>query len=251
LSDTALTHLPSFNTLSEPELLFHCERFSDKSVHPLKGLLEFGPFSRSQMNAVLDPIRVATITPKGHTNRLSNLVKELEGTAKPKERKNYLEEFPGFSRVFGLRIIESEVSLELGTDVDKAIEKAEKPYLALLNKIVDSLAVLKSKRPEFDVAMLLLPTKWSSCFYGENGDDFDLHDFIKATTAGWGIPIQIIREDQALTYSCRCSVMWRLGIAMYCKAGGVPWKLAESDPETAYIGLSYALKKPEIGRAHV
>ena len=38
------------------------------------------------------------------------------------------------------------------------------------------------------------------------------------------------------------SVMWRLGIALYCKAGGVPWKLAEHDPETAFVGLSYAMR---------
>ncbi len=36
--------------------------------------------------------------------------------------------------------------------------------------------------------------------------------------------------------------MWRIGLALYAKAGGVPWKLAETDPETAYIGISYAVR---------
>ena len=40
--------------------------------------------------------------------------------------------------------------------------------------------------------------------------------------------------------------MRRLGTALYAKAGGTPWKLAthESplDPDTAYIGLSYAIR---------
>ena len=36
--------------------------------------------------------------------------------------------------------------------------------------------------------------------------------------------------------------MWRIGLALYVKAGGVPWKLADADPETAYIGLSYAVR---------
>jgi hypothetical protein len=41
--------------------------------------------------------------------------------------------------------------------------------------------------------------------------------------------------------------MWRLSIALYCKAGGVPWKLANADPDMAYVGLSYALRRPKAG----
>ena len=34
-------------------------------------------------------------------------------------------------------------------------------------------------------------------------------------------------------------------MALYAKAGGVPWKLAEADPETAHIGISYSLRSVE------
>lgn len=39
--------------------------------------------------------------------------------------------------------------------------------------------------------------------------------------------------------------MWRIGLALYAKAGGIPWKLAGTDPDTAYIGISYAVRSPE------
>src|SRR5207247_3082533 len=97
-------------------------------------------------------------------------------------------------------------------------------------------------RHEFDVVAIYLPNRWSSGFYGPEGHDFDLHDYLKATMAGRAIPTQIIREDSAISYFCRCSVMWRLGIALYCKAGGIPWKMARADPEMAFIGLSYAFR---------
>jgi hypothetical protein len=43
--------------------------------------------------------------------------------------------------------------------------------------------------------------------------------------------------------------MWRLGIAIYCKAGGVPWKLAGGDADTAFVGLSYAVRDGSSGRS--
>ncbi len=89
---------------------------------------------------------------------------------------------------------------------------------------------------------------WSPGFSGAAGDDFDLHDHLKAATAARRIPIQLVREDRALAYPCRASVMWRVGLALYAKAGGVPWKLAEADPETAYIGISYAVRPVESER---
>jgi hypothetical protein len=71
---------------------------------------------------------------------------------------------------------------------------------------------------------------------------------VKATTAARRLPVQLVREDKALAYPDRASVMWRIGLALYVKAGGIPWKLAETDPETAYIGLSYALRSPGSDR---
>lgn len=44
----------------EPKLAFHPERVTDRDIHPLQGLLRFGPYSSG---IVPDPIRVATITP--------------------------------------------------------------------------------------------------------------------------------------------------------------------------------------------
>ena len=95
------------------------------------------------------------------------------------------------------------------------------------------------------MVLLLLADRWSAGFWSPENEDFDLHDYVKAITAARGIPMQIVQESGALQYACRCSVMWRLGIAFYSKAGGIPWKLADQPQDTAFIGLSYAIRPQE------
>lgn len=235
---------PSYNVVDEPDLSFHPDRPSDRSKHPLVGLVKFGPYSRSLINHVVDPIRIASIFPHGQGHIVKRLVTELETLQKPKERLNYLVDFPGFSRVFGLRAVLANdvVQVELPSSLSNEISDSPSPHLLLAEKITQAINVLQSRRTEFDLLIIYLPEAWSQCF--ENtGDDFDLHDYIKAVTASIGVPSQLLRESKVLAYRCRASVMWRLSIALYMKAGGVPWKISDSPIETAYIGLSYAVKK--------
>jgi hypothetical protein len=87
--------------LPEPKLSFHPDRSSDQDIHPLRGLLKFGPHSSG---LVPDPIRVATIAPAGEAHCLYDFMKELNSVASATERTEYLPEWPGFQRVFGLHM---------------------------------------------------------------------------------------------------------------------------------------------------
>ena len=120
--------------------------------------------------------------------------------------------------------------------------RSPKPHVALAQALTHALLALRNMRHEFDVALMLLDQQWEPGFHGPPDEDFDLHDYLKAYAASDGICIQILRETSALNYFCRCSVAWRLGIALYTKAGGVPWVLADVDPGTAFIGIDYALR---------
>ncbi|MCL4543146.1 MAG: hypothetical protein M1118_00890 [Chloroflexi bacterium] len=237
------SELPGHEWLSEPELAFHPERVEDRSIHPLRGLVEFGPYSRSLVNTVLDPIRVGMIVPHGEARRMNALLDELEQRHHPRERMDYLPEFLGFSRIMGLRAVGvPQARVELPPTLDDEIGGSLHPHVLLAERITRALSTLQALRSDFDVLLIYLPDRWQDCFYGPAEEDFDLHDYLKAVTASRGIPTQIVREDKALAYPCRCSVMWRLAIALYCKAGGVPWKLAHADPDMAYVGLSYAVR---------
>ena len=136
---------------------------------------------------------------------------------------------------------------EVGHQLDTDLQKSPQPHVAIAEHLVRAIQRLEARRSDFDVLFLYIPRRWESGFVGPN-DDFDLHDYLKAYTATRGVPIQLVREDGAIAYHCKASVMWRIGLALYAKAGGVPWKLAESDPETAYIGISYAVRPADAAQ---
>lgn len=235
------TEIESHLWIPEPELSFHPDRDSDRDIHPLRGLVRFGPYSKGW---VPDPIRVATLTPYGESHRLFALMRELQGSLKPNERKDYLPDWPGFHGVFGVKARSAGKSchVELAPSLDAEFEQSATPHIVLVEHVVRAIHQLYARRTEFDVLFIYVPKRWERGFVGGEGEDFDLHDHLKAAAAGRRLPIQLVREDKALAYPDRASVAWRVGLALYAKAGGVPWKLAGSDPETAYIGISYAVR---------
>lgn len=229
---------------SEPLLSFHPERENDTSAHPLRGLLQYGPYTSGVLP---DPIRIATIAPFGESQRLFDFLRHLHESWEPQERKNYLERWPGFHEVFGVKLTAAVKGcrIETGKDVEKEIAELDQPHLVLADRLTRLIQKLALSRSEFDVIFIYLPSRWSSGFDGGQGEDFDLRDHLKAVCAKQSMPIQIVREGGALTYRDRASVMWRIGIATYVKAGGVPWKLANLVADVAHIGISYAVRPPD------
>ena len=230
--------------LPEPKLAFNATDSSSWGTHPLRGLLNYGPFSDG---LIPDPIRVATLSPHGESGHLFDFMRRLHNAYRPKERKDYLPEWPGFQEVFGIRMeaARRECRVELDRQLETEFKNSSQPHIVLADHLVRSIQYLQSQRHEFEVLFIYLPRRWDSGFVGGPNEDFDLHDHLKATTAALGLPIQLVREDSAITYHCQASVMWRIGVALYAKAGGVPWKLAEADPATAHIGISYSMRPPE------
>ena len=170
-------------------------------------------------------------------------MRELGRNFRPVERRDYVPDWPGFNSVFDIRITAADPKclIELDGSVESDLKQAPMPHNLLAEHLIRSIQPIEAFRSEFDVLFIYLPVRWQHAFFG-TADDFDLHDHLKAYTAARGLPIQIVREDKALAYRCRASVMWRVGLALYTKAGGIPWKLADADPETAYIGISYAVR---------
>lgn len=242
--------LPAFYSVTEPTLLFHPDRDSDIDIHPLRGLRQFGPYSRSYNFKLRDPLNVGVICPSGTLPKVIQLFKELQSTQLPKERRQYLQDFDGFSKVFGIGLdcplhTQDERVCELPFAQLQAALADPEPQRKIADIVLSGVRQLATKKNLFDVLMVYLPNWLQPAFQSPTDDiigDFDLHDTLKASSAAQGIPVQVL-NDNALTYFCRCSVAWRLSLAIYTKAGGIPWKLAGFDTQNAYVGLSYSLRK--------
>jgi hypothetical protein len=245
--------LGGYAKLSEPELLFHPERQEERSVHPLEGLLSYGPYSRAVLNTVLDPVRVGVIAPEGGLVSVRSVISELGQRHEPQERHQYLRTFPGFREIFGIRVVMADAvaHVELPRALDAELSRSNRAHAILADHVARALQRLNGARDAFDVIILYLPDRWERAFYGPDGDDFDLHAFVKASAAALRIPTQLMRESGGLSYSCRCSVAWRLSIALYVKAGGTPWRLADIDAHTASVGIGYGLRMGPAGPTFV
>ena len=248
--DYTKSKLPPFALLNEPNLSFDIDDAS-LDVSPLRGLDRFGPHSSDFFPNFTPELRLATMGPQSGWPQLRQLVTTLRSNHAAADRKDYVPAFGGFEKVFGVPLVAAEKNAHIKWKDDlHSVAPSQPPHLQLLKAMREGMDQLSIVRDRFDVALVYLPEMWKIAFYAEG---FNAHDELKALGAARGIPTQVI-NDRSFSFSYKASLAWRLSIALYVKAGGVPWKLGplQGVPQhTAYIGLAYSLRSNKEGTKFV
>jgi hypothetical protein len=90
----------------------------------------------------------------------------------------------------------------------------------------------------------------------ESKSEVDFHDWLKANAMGSGVPLQVVwpstydetkalakvrRRNETRKLQDEATRAWNLHLALYYKAGGVPWRMCRSstDLATLYMGVSF------------
>lgn len=230
--------LSSFKQIEEPKLLFGNGKVD---IHPLRGLINNGPYSKRY--GYINEVKLGLIAPPAGTSRVQKLIQELTQIHSPFEAKEYYPDYPGFQRLFEVPLVAPSDSTSIELTQEANLLAADGKYIELSNRLIEAIRKLAINKAEFSTVIIYLPSSWEKCFLIEG---FNLHDYLKAKAAPLGIAIQVI-NDRALQRRCRANVMWGLSVALFAKAGGIPWKLSEFDKDEAYIGISYAMKNLEAG----
>ena len=215
--------LPPFTLLDEPLLSFSSSDSSQVDVHPLRGLVNYGPYSKGSFGGYTASVRIATVGPESAFKRRGALMASLRDSHEPGDRAEYVPPYPGFEALFRVRLEAAPAAAHIKwPDSLSQLPGSGDPQARLFLAMDAALRRLETLRNEFDVVLVHFPDSWLPI---TRTMDFDAHDALKALGAKYNIPTQVL-NDRVFTFRYKASLAWRLATAIYVKAAGTPWKMA-------------------------
>lgn len=239
--ETRPGRLAPFLRLDEPFLAFASGDSTAVDTHPLRGLVSHGPFTQVAFASHTDQVRVAIVGPDSGREGRRSVLRNVQSAQQPSDRRDYVPPYPGFQGLFRVPLVPAGPRAQLALPTQLAELGTGTPQQLVRQAISERMRELAGVRDLFDVAVVHLPDSWAP---GLKGVGFDAHDELKAIGAEFNVPTQVL-NDRTFDFKYVASMAWRLGIALYVKAGGMPWRLAHLPgvpSDSAYIGLAYALQ---------
>lgn len=254
--------------IDEPYLFFGN---NSKCVDPQVGLLNFGPYGgRGISNEKSISIRAGIIGTTKSINSTIDWLNRLKYriAAEEKYDTEYKGiDFPGLNR-------DSPLGFEIVID-SNCIEKISREFIRSLKKLhrkqrilnsvqlyCDKIDNFKEAHPRPDIIFLPIDDELLSLCKElgrktdkivfqrrEFGDPdtstapmFDFHNYIKAHAALSNFVTQFIGPKTLIFSETKQNpsiIGWNIAVGVYYKATGIPWKIADIDDNTCYVGISY------------
>lgn len=254
--------------IDEPELFFGG---NNKCLDPQVGLLNYGPHGGAATDTSKRvSIRAGIIGTDQSIDStsvwLSRLKHRISAEERPKTEYKGID-FPGMSLDGPLRF---EVSIDKNCIVrinrkfvkdlaknprKKRILLAAKEYYKKLDDLteahprpqivllpIDKLMLRLCKEPYRRTDKIIYQRRDFGDPDSATAELFDFHHHLKAQAALRDFVTQMIIPKTLVFAEDKQSpalIGWNVSVGIYYKATGVPWKLAEIDDETCYIGVSF------------
>lgn len=235
--------------LLEPQLEFvNLAGSISKDYHPMRGLTNYKPYDSMLNEKVFSPaIDLGVICPNSTLNHFNDFLNNLNRTIKTDAKSDYVIDYNGFSVIYNVNLNIPNI----GSDRWSTINESQSDSYKLAQDICKKIEDLYSNHTGI-VITVFIPKQWEAFrSFKKDGEEFDLHDYIKAFSAQRNITTQIIEESTLYDSKSFCQIIWWLSLAFYVKAMRTPWTLANMSSNTAFAGIGYGIKKNPSGESEI
>lgn len=235
--------------LLEPKLEFvDAEGSFPQDYHPMRGLINHKPYDALLNEKFFSPtIDLGVICLDSASNRFYNFLCNLNKTIEIDDKSDYVIEYKGFSNVYKVDVNIPKIESDRWISINKTYANSYQ----LAHDICKNIEDLYSNHTG-NVIAIFIPKQWEIFrSFKKDGEDFDLHDYIKAFSAQRNIATQIIEESTLNDKASYCQIFWWLSLAFYVKAMRTPWTLANMSSNTAFAGIGYGIKKNPSGKSEI
>lgn len=246
---------------------------------PRIGLFRAGPFSLRFGRSHKARIRVAMVGPSSMLDRtLEWLERSQKFIPAAKVNPMYVD-FPGFENAFqSVLVLDKLPRLVIDAQLSRSqtmsgiprFDAAVAAYVEGVAQIKDSgvdvilccippeivttcrtvsrtltpvqRARIRAEKRREDSGQLMLDNTW---YVDPDPESLLQRDFRRALKAGamqYGVPTQVVTNgliDDDSANQDAATRAWNVNVAMFYKAGGIPWRLRLEGPETCFVGLSF------------
>lgn len=235
--------------LSEPQLEFVNTAGSISSdYHPMRGLTKYKPYDALLNEKFFSSaIDLGVICPDSKSFQFSTFLSNLNKSIKTGANSDYVIDYIGFSNIYNVNLNIPNV----GSDRWIAINETYANAYQLVRDICKKIEDLYSNHTG-TVITIFIPKQWENFrTFKKDGEEFDLHDYVKAFTAQRNVTTQIIEESTLNDTASYCQIFWWLSLAFYAKAMHTPWTLSNMSSNTAFAGIGYGIKKNPFGKSEI
>ena len=233
-------------TLKEPQLQFSIGKHN-VAIDPRHGLKMFHPLDYNTGKREFSTVDIGIIAEESEIDTVLDLLNNLDNSFKPKGRGSRID-YDGFETTYSIPIKIPEkgsdrIIIISNSEINDIIGKADAfdNIVTLFNSKIQQYVDKFSGR---NILVLQMPKVFKK-YFKYNYED--LRDRIKALCVSKHVYTQILTQNSLNPYDM-CDDLWNISLGLYVKSGGVPWKLADGEENTCFIGISFGIKKSDRGQ---